>query len=530
MSFVKRFDAAPVCYSKPFNSVKNWNDHFFLVDSTVFPLFMSLKGKILDKDPPPRLSQYDTQTYDFLRGHTAPFQKNSEPFLCWVGISCYYTLDKNCYLTFWDGNKEMDLLVFIRHSNPTKGSSDSIDKLFDEGDDAKQGHSIERDDHVPEETISKDVPEVAAEKAKKQQRRKAIEDASGSALPPNKLREDYHDVTPNIGGKSPAAIRGLMLEGSNVPSGVTEPLVVASVTPTLELSLRTRPLDVRYVISSNDFHHLSSSSEVNSFARSPAADALVVTVAVTTTVAANVSVVLIPRVRVESKNLANIREFALSCGANADAASVSKLNKPSTSSDSFYASQTLDAETMYHIYMPKWTVTNDSILEDPYTEFNVGAARQVCLGAEVRMRAEHTLEKKEAEATEAIRLPGQLSIVEAADVIKGNELKDLKEKNLALEEEKNVLSRKVLTLESVAAVKETELASLSAQVVKLTSYLSGFQLLHDELSSKRSSLESAFEIFKEQMKAMQDEQATALGNRVAELDAQLLEMADHLEK
>ncbi|GJW17187.1 hypothetical protein Tco_0024623 [Tanacetum coccineum] len=233
---------------------------------------------------------------------------------------------------------------------------------------------------------------------------------------------------------------------------------------------------------------------------------------------------------VESKNLANIREFALSCGANADAASVSKLNKPSTSSDSFYASQTLDAETMYHIYMPKWTVTNDSILEDPYTEFNVGAARQVCLGAEVRMRAEHTLEKKEAEATEAIRLPGQLSIVEAADVIKGNELKDLKEKNLALEEEKNVLSRKVLTLESVAAVKETELASLSAQVVKLTSYLSGFQLLHDELSSKRSSLESAFEIFKEQMKAMQDEQATALGNRVAELDAQLLEMADHLEK
>ncbi|GKG56184.1 hypothetical protein Tco_0577259, partial [Tanacetum coccineum] len=30
-----------------------------------------------------------------------------------------------------------------------------------------------------------------------------------------------------------------------------------------------------------------------------------------------------------------------------------------------------------------------------YTEFNVGAARQVCLEAEVRMRAEHTLEQKD---------------------------------------------------------------------------------------------------------------------------------------
>ncbi|GKG27926.1 hypothetical protein Tco_0406253, partial [Tanacetum coccineum] len=35
----------------------------------------------------------------------------------------------------------------------------------------------------------------------------------------------------------------------------------------------------------------------------------------------------------------------------------------------------------------------------------------------------------------------------------------------------------------------------------------------------RSSLESAFRIFKEQMKAMQDEHATALANCVAELDA-----------
>ncbi|GKB69458.1 hypothetical protein Tco_0930870, partial [Tanacetum coccineum] len=52
----------------------------------------------------------------------------------------------------------------------------------------------------------------------------------------------------------------------------------------------------------------------------------------------------------------------------------------------------------------------------------------------------------------------------------------------------------------------------------------------DSLADQRSSLESAFELFKGNMEAMQDEQVTVLGNRVAELDAQILEMATHLEE
>ncbi|GKE89742.1 hypothetical protein Tco_1567217 [Tanacetum coccineum] len=96
----------------------------------------------------------------------------------------------------------------------------------------------------------------------------------------------------------------------------------------------------------------------------------------------------------------------------------------------------------------------------------------------------------------------------------------------------------------MTTLKETELASLTAQVAQLTSDLFGFQLSRDELSSKvafleserdslanqKSSLKSAFELFKERMEATQDEQAKVLGNRVAELDAQLLEMAAHLDE
>ncbi|GKE13105.1 hypothetical protein Tco_1416656, partial [Tanacetum coccineum] len=389
------------------------------------------------------------------------------------------------------------------------GSNDSIDKLFDQGNDDEPEHSTERDDDVLAETIAKDVSEVVVEKTKKsKQKRKATRDASGSTIPPKKLREDYRATTSNIGGKSLATIRSLIPDGSSVSSEVTKPRVVASVTPTPDcrddgptysvsgLNFRTRPPVMRYVVSLDDSHHSGSRSEDNSFVRSLVADVPVITVAVTTTIAANVFVVPVSKGRVKFGNLENFRDYVSAGGANANVASSSKLNEPTTSSDSFYASQDLDSETLHRIYVPKWKVTNDSVLDDPY----------VC-----------------RDLTDCLAPPTLFSQLRAMDLgqhgksidaAKGSELKGLKEKNLALEEEKNVLSEKVTTLESVTTAKETELASLSAQVAKLTSNLSGFQMLRDELGSKRSSLESAFELFKGRMEAMQDEQEKALGEAI----------------
>ncbi|GKG53070.1 hypothetical protein Tco_0552338, partial [Tanacetum coccineum] len=50
---------------------------------------------------------------------------------------------------------------------------------------------------------------------------------------------------------------------------------------------------------------------------------------------------------------------------------------------------------------------------------------------------------KEVETAEAISLRRQLSKLEAADAAKSIELRDLKEKNFALEGERNVLSERV---------------------------------------------------------------------------------------
>ncbi|GJX21003.1 hypothetical protein Tco_0223680, partial [Tanacetum coccineum] len=600
LSFIKRSDAAPVCYSKPLDSVKNWNDHFFWVDSIVFPLSVSLKSKILSKDPPPKLSQYESEAREFLRTHTAPFRKFPEPFLCWVGISRYYTLDENSYPTFWDGDEggyilslrlrfcfiviipntfvvilaEMDLFAFIRHSDPTKvrvgernladrelkllkmtegrtvaldppatavsgGSSDSIDRLFDEGDNAGQEHSAERDD-VQEEVIAKDASEVVVEKPQKKRKRKVIGDASGSALPPKRLRDDHQSLPFRTGGKSLTALRSIVPDGSIIPSDAIRPVVTASVTPTLMSKLWI----------------LYSYSEAASLVRS-VADAPVVTVAVTTTIDANVAA--------GSKAKDVLREIEhIGDSASAGRIEADAVTNDSVLDDPYVCRDMTDrlAPLRYlHSYIP-WTmiifilssmlglrgrcVWGRSIPWKRKNELEDKCAGQANLLSERDTEIAHLkslLSLKEAEATEVISLCGQLTVLEAADASKSAELRALKEKNFALEGEKNALCERVEALESAAASKEVELTSLSSQVAKLTADLSGFQLSRDELNSKvasleserdclvtqRSSLKSSFEFFKGQVEKMQDEHVGVLIDRFTAIDSDLMKITLHMD-
>ncbi|GKB72339.1 hypothetical protein Tco_0933751, partial [Tanacetum coccineum] len=108
-----------------------------------------------------------------------------------------------------------------------------------------------------------------------------------------------------------------------------------------------------------------------------------------------------------------------------------------------------------------------------FTEFNVGAACQMCLSAKVRMRAEYNVKEKrrlksvverqaellnvregeienlkaqlllrEAEAAEAIRLRAQASNLETVEKSIRDEVNALKERNAILEKERNALDVK----------------------------------------------------------------------------------------
>nr|GEY91550.1 hypothetical protein [Tanacetum cinerariifolium] len=346
----------------------------------------------------------------------------------------------------------MDLFAFIRHYDPTIRIGERELAGHEVGLlNMTEDQVVEKSDDVLEEPIAKDASKVVAEKAKKKQKRKVVGDASGSTYPPKKLRDDHQSLLSITGGKSLAALRGMVPDGSAIPSGATEPLIAASIAPVSDAgpldsvsgpNLRTCPPHVR----------------------SSVADAPVVTVAITATI--GVDVAAGSKAKDVSKDFENIRDSTSAGGVNADAASILRLKKTSTSSNSFYASQSLDTETMHRVYIPRWKVTNDSTLDDPYvccdlmdrlapptlfaqlramhydqlySEFNVGAARQVCLKAE--------------------------SI----------KLKDLKEENFALEGEISALFERVTTLESLSCDElNSKVASLESKRNYLAAQANGF--------------------------------------------------------
>ncbi|GJT45484.1 hypothetical protein Tco_0954199 [Tanacetum coccineum] len=122
MSFSKRQGNDVVCYTKPLDSLKSWNDHFFWVDAFACPAsFPWNTSKSVSKDPFPKSSKFNAEHYATLVAYPAPFHKYLEPFLCLVRISCNYTLDEDTYPQFLRENgEEMDLLSFIQTADPTK--------------------------------------------------------------------------------------------------------------------------------------------------------------------------------------------------------------------------------------------------------------------------------------------------------------------------------------------------------------------------------------------------------------------------
>ncbi|GJX98123.1 hypothetical protein Tco_0355142 [Tanacetum coccineum] len=213
------------------------------------------------KDPHPKPSEFNADVCNYLAANPASLKKLLEPFLCFVGISQYYQLDVNCYPTYLtDDEEEMDLFAFINHADPTKvqigerevrwgevslleltrGRVVLLTGVNDRGDANIQdvGHDVVNEEGAADGQenpvdagivrIEDEVPATVAEKAKEsRKKRKATGGASGSSLPPKKLKDDHDTFRDgaSTGGKSVAALRSL-LEGSTL---AVEVGVVAAV-------------------------------------------------------------------------------------------------------------------------------------------------------------------------------------------------------------------------------------------------------------------------------------------------------------
>ncbi|GKA60406.1 hypothetical protein Tco_0759813 [Tanacetum coccineum] len=527
----KRSDNASVCYTKPIDSLKNWNDHFFWVDDFAFPA-------------------------SFL-WHTAK-HKFPEAFMCLVGLSFHYTLDEETYPRFLHKNgEEMDIFAFIHTPDPTKVKiverernegeplllettigrtvpllpvapdrakcelDASVERIFDEGgsgNQTEQGNSAgggkDADIQPIIEAADTVVEDVAPMQPKRQGKIKSmVMDVGEASHPPKKLREDHGTPSgTSVGGKSMSVVKRLLVGVVlNAKVGVAAipilPFITASISimPECEgrdhidsvagLNLRAIGAPLRFVISSDSSHHSGTNvaeAVVNSLVRS-----FVPIMTTVTTITSTVDPALVAKEKLVKPSLFCIGS-SLAGGTDPTMGGFLDLIVSDFLVGAIHT--VIDPDTdLQKIYVPQWSMTNRSRLNDGRVCHEMVDEFSPC-NAEVRMRVEYNVKEKmrlksvverqvellkvmegeienlkaqlllsETEAAEAICLCAQAFNFEVIEKSLRDETNALKERNAILEKERNALDVKVTELEASVAGKECELTDLNALITSVKS-------------------------------------------------------------
>ncbi|GKC09327.1 hypothetical protein Tco_1000937, partial [Tanacetum coccineum] len=485
--------------------------------------------KNVSRDPFSKSTEFNADHYAVLVAHPAPFRKFPEPFLRLVGMSRYYTLDEDTYPSFLhDDRMDMDLFAFIQVADPTKvrvvereraegeakllvstvgrvvsllpvaparAESEleaSVEKLFDEGGSTEQGDSVAGGGCDAEIELVMTVEDIAAgnvtvERPKRPlKKRPVVTDTSGSSHPPKKLRGDHGTSSGfALGGKSPSVLKELLESSSlNVKVGVeavlTLPLVTSSVSATPErkvnypadsvtgANLRTIGPAEWFVISSDSSHHFSTNAPETEVDSIIRYTTLppVMIEAVITTSVASAPSVLVPGAAATVTPQAQPSIFHDSSSAG--------TVKPNVAGSSHFLERSF-----------QWDIKRDEEIE--------------------RLKAQLLL--KEAEAAEL--------------------------KNVALEGDRDSLSEKIIELQSLVFAEDLKLKDFDVTVSSLRSQNDSLVDQVQELETTCSGLRgqvSGYERLKEQIEEFQDAQMNVVNEKVAKLDADLLEMALHLEE
>ncbi|GJV38243.1 hypothetical protein Tco_1410720 [Tanacetum coccineum] len=226
-------------------------------------------------------------------------------------------------------------------------------------------------------------------------------------------------------------------------------------------NLRTITALPRFVISLDSSHHLGANiakAEVDSFARP-----FILLMTVATTVTSTVD----PATTVKEKFVESSIFGGDSSGGGAD----HTLGSFSDLTGSDFIVGGIRTVISPDVDLQKFFASIHRMDHDQlFMEFNVGAALQMSLSAEVRMRAEYNIKERrrrlnfvEAEAAEAIRLRTKVSKFEVVEKSLRDEVNVLKEQNATLEQESADLGVKVADLAASVKVREQEVVDLDAQ-------------------------------------------------------------------
>ncbi|GJY77752.1 hypothetical protein Tco_0483553 [Tanacetum coccineum] len=416
------------CWCRYFlDSVKNWNDHFFWVDEFVVPAdarFNWFSGSNIVKDRAPAPSEYNVEHVNTLIAHASPFLRFPEEFLCWVGISRNYLLNKDTYPRFeYENGEGMDLNAFIRTADPrkvriverpraenespivtvakhrtvtllptsvvrTSGElSASVEREFVGDASVGGGGDQGFDSAVGQEIVEPSVPvaasaEATVPKPQRSKKKRVIYDSEGLPVaphPPKRLRTDYGTAGGSAtGGKSLSALNRLLQDSlltveQGVPALPTLPFITSSVTASpLEEggdrtdsvtgpSLRTIGPSVRFVVLSDSSHHSGANST------GPEVDSLVRSTAPIMTEAITVATtVAIPADISKDKGAPHPSVFGSSSSSEKTDRTLSLFTGRSGSgfdAGSIRAEESVGAGSE-EIYVPEWTVTKGFEMND----------------------------------------------------------------------------------------------------------------------------------------------------------------------
>nr|GEX47097.1 hypothetical protein [Tanacetum cinerariifolium] len=532
MSFSKRQGSDAVCYTKPLDSLKGWNDHFFCIDAfACLALFSWHTSKSVSRDVILKSSEFGVEHYATFVAYPAPFHKYPEPFLCLVGMIRNFTLDEYTYPQFLrNDDEEIDLLSFIRTADLTKVRIGERQRNEDElkllettvgrvvpllpvaparSSSGRHGVGIQLVDVVAKTVVE----DVAPTQPKRQKKRKTkVVDVGEPSHPAKKLRNDHGAPGgPTVSGNSvidPAFIRwgctkcrGLNIEEAEVDYVVrTSVSIITSattITPTADSAVIAKEKLVGSYVFGADSSSAGESHPIpGGFSDCTSGD------------------FLIGGIRTVTDPDSNLRK----------------------------------------VYVPQWNVTNGSYLNDGgvcremVDEFappkffaerrrlnSIVEERDALLKAndEEIGSLKMQLVWKEAEAAEAICLRAEASNFEAVEKSLQGEVAALKECNNLLEAEKSGLAVKVADLAASVKVREQEVADLDVVVTSV-------KLQNDNLVDQGHKLEASSARLQEKVMAyenclsllekFQDDQMREMKEKFNKLDTDLVEMTLHLEE
>ncbi|GKB86578.1 hypothetical protein Tco_0958850 [Tanacetum coccineum] len=527
----------PQCYTKPMDSLKNWNSRFFWVDERVFPTVVDWRLSA-PKDGMPTANSYSAVDMIVLDTRRTPIQKQPEALLCLVGLSRRYFLGDDVYPTFlYDDDRDMDLFNLISAPNPTKVKNGTrpraahevslltviANRVIDMEDPVATATSLETPsapavvsqevpsaeniattEFVPEVNLEKEIATMRPPINKK--RRKRDRSAVEANAPPKVLSKDHASVHPTQntrGGKSLAA----MGVGPEPPSHTSVRPSVSDPDPLLYA--KPQPIPDQDIAQSSK----GTASEIPT-------------------------------------------EGVATMEVNVQFSVESPESGRSTSAPSIVGS-------LSGIYQPGWGVTNDCCLDTTeacqdmvdhtvppgyfselrhlpntkfFAQYNVNLARQVALGSQLRLRFEQEVRQLKKARAQVARRNERIQVREEEIKRLGEEVESLKVVEMEVHGLRNQTNNLETLLEAEVDMKkatEAKNAELAKELESLRAMFSDLQLNNNQLSQQVSTLQAQV-TSEERIKAEFEEFKKYEDNKVeqwcAEMDARLDKLSVNIDE